>query len=107
MTFSRRCDAGGNSRMGSVQSRVPMGGTERKPFGADDLDVGDADKGEDRAQILLLEVVRLKRHYRSVKPAARRGDDHALAAGQSDRSVCRVAEGFASDCDAVDPRLEL
>jgi hypothetical protein len=29
--------------MGSVQSRVPIGGTERKPFGADDFDVGDAD----------------------------------------------------------------
>src|ERR1700730_2383056 len=102
-----RGDAGGNGRMGSVQCRFPMRGAERKPFGADDFDVADADEGEDRAQILLLEVVRLERHSRCVKPAARRGHDHALAAGQPDWPVRRVAEGLAGNRDAVDPCLEL
>src|ERR1700732_2513287 len=102
-----RGDAGGNGRMGSVQCRFPMRGAERKPFGADDFDVGDADEGEDRAQILLLEVVRLERHPRRVKTTARRGNDHALPAGQPDRPVRRVAEGLAGNRDAVDPCLEL
>jgi hypothetical protein len=93
--------------MGSVQCRFPMRGAERKPFGADDFDVADAEEGEDRAQILLLEVARLERHSRCVKTAARRGDDHVLAAGQPDWPVRRVAEGFAGDRDAVDPCLEL
>jgi hypothetical protein len=35
---------------GSVQRRFPMCGAERKPFGADDFDVADAEEGEDRAQ---------------------------------------------------------
>src|ERR1700730_11905249 len=77
-----RGDAGGYGRMGSGQWRFPLCGGERKPFGADDFDVADAEEGEDRAQILLLEVVRLERHSRCVKTAARRGDDHVLAAGQ-------------------------
>src|SRR5580704_6744132 len=93
--------------MGSVQRRFPMRGAERQPFGADDFDVADADEGEDRAQILLLEVVRLERHSRCVKPAARRGNDHALAAGQPDWPGRRVAEGLAGNRDAVDPCLEL
>src|ERR1700732_4231683 len=102
-----RGDAGGNGRMGSVQCRFPMRGAERKPFGADDFDVGDADEGEDRAQILLLEVVRLERHPRRVKTTARRANDHAIPAGQPDRPVRRVAEGLAGNRDAVDPCLEL
>ena len=65
--------------MSGVQRRFPMRRTECKPFGADDFDVADADEGEDRAQVFLLEVVRLERHARRVKTAARRGDDHVLA----------------------------
>src|SRR3984893_7409200 len=102
-----RGDAGGNGRMGSVQCRFPMRGAERKPFGADDFDVADAEEGEDRAQILLLEVVRLERHSRCVKTTARRGNDHALSSGQPDRPVRRIAEGLAGNRDAVDPCLEL
>src|SRR6516162_7599469 len=90
-----------------VQHRFPMYGAECKPFGADDFDVADAEEGEDRAQILLLEVVSLERHSRCVKTAARRGDDHTLTAGQPDWPVRSVAEGFAGDRDAVDPCLEL
>src|SRR4029077_8458399 len=107
LTSFCRCNGGWNGRMGSVQRRFPMRGAERQPLGADDFDVADADEGEDRAQILLLEVVRLERHSRCVKPAARRGDDHVLAAVQPDWPVRRVAEGFAGDRDAVDPCLEL
>src|ERR1700739_4338541 len=73
-----------------------MRGAERKPFGADDFDVADAEEGEDRAQILLLEVVRLERHSRCVKTAAQRGNDHMLAAGQAGRPVRRVAECLAA-----------
>jgi hypothetical protein len=40
--------------MGSVQRRFPMRGAERQPFGADDVDVADANEGEDCAYILLL-----------------------------------------------------
>src|SRR6202035_3897670 len=93
--------------MGSVQCRLPMRGAERKPFSADDFDVADAEEGEDRAQILLLEVVSLEWHSRRVKPAARRGHDHTLAASQPDWPVRRVAEGLAGNRDAVDPRFEL
>ena len=57
--------------MGSVQRRFPMCGAERKPFGADDFDVADAEEGEDRAQILFPEVVSLEWHSRCVKAAAR------------------------------------
>jgi hypothetical protein len=57
--------------MGIVQRRFPMCGAERKPFGADDFDVADAEEGKDRAHILLLEVVSLEPHSRCVKPAAR------------------------------------
>ena len=56
--------------MGSVQRRFPMCGAERKSFGADDFDVADAEEGEDRAQILFLEVVSLEWHSRCVKTAA-------------------------------------
>jgi hypothetical protein len=93
--------------MGGVQRRFPMRGAEGKSFGADDFDVADADEGEDRAQILFLEIVRLERHSWCVKTAARRGDDHMLAAGQADRPCRRVAEGFPGDRDAIDPSLEL
>src|SRR5260370_28135115 len=93
--------------MGSVQCRLPMGGAERQPFGADDFDVADAEEGEDRAQILLLEVVSFERHSRCVKTTARRGNDHMLSSGQPDWPVRRVAEGLAGNRDAVDPCLEL
>src|SRR6201997_3906854 len=107
MTGSCRCNGGRNGRMRSVQRRFPMHGAERKPFGADDFDVADAEEGEDRAQVFLLEVVSLERHSRCVKPAARGGHDHTLTAGQPDWAVRRVAEGFAGNRDAVDPCLEL
>ena len=38
--------------MGGFQRHLPLRGAERKPFGTDDFDVGNADEGEDRAQIL-------------------------------------------------------
>jgi hypothetical protein len=57
--------------MGSVRRRFPMRGAERKPFGADDFDVADAEEGEDRAQIFLLEVVSLEWHSRCVKSPPR------------------------------------
>jgi hypothetical protein len=71
MTGFCRCDGRGNGRKGGVQRRFPVGRAERKPFGSDDFHVTDAEEGEDRAQILLLEVVSLERHSRRVKPAAR------------------------------------
>src|ERR1700741_499719 len=104
MTGSCRCNGGWNGLMGSVQCRFPMRGGECKPFGADYFGVAYAEEGQDRAQILLLKVVRLERHSRCVKTAARRGDDHELAAGEPDWPVRR---GFAGDRDAVDPCLEL
>ena len=58
MTSFCCCGGGGNGRAGGVQRRFPMRGAERKPLGADNLDVADADEGKDRAQILFLEIVR-------------------------------------------------
>ena len=43
----------------------------------------------------------------AIKAAARRGDDHRLAAGQALGPIFAIGKGLALDGDAVDPGLEL
>src|SRR5580658_10098721 len=82
-------------------------GPDLQTFGDDDLQIGDAEKAEDAAQITFHMFEGGRRHARAIKTAARNRDDHALVARQTFGAVGGVAEGLAGDRDAVDPGLEL
>ena len=61
---------------------------------ADAVDILDADKAEDRAQIRFLEGIGLLQRSRRVEEAAaRRGDDHPLAARKPFRAGFRLTKG--------------
>ena len=75
-----------------------------QPFGAHEGEVGDADEPKDNLQIRL---GMLKRRVLRIHPAARDGDDHALAMHQAFRTGRAVPEGLAGDDHAIDPGLQL
>src|SRR5581483_8768723 len=81
-------------------------GAHAYAFGTDELDVGDADEAEHRAQVVLLEIQPSGRAA-AVYAAAAGGHDDALAGRQALRAVLGVAEGLAGDHHAIDPGLEL
>src|SRR5258708_9365098 len=60
--FQRACNLlcrVGRRAQARVDRFLPLLGTDRNAFGTDELDIADADEGEDRAQIRFLEVVGL------------------------------------------------
>lgn len=77
-----------------------------RALGADDLDIGYAEKAEQLTQIRFLEIGRRAWCAGAVETTARRRDDHALVAGQFFGSIRAVAERLGGDRDAVDPRLQ-
>ena len=78
---------------------------ERHPLDAYDLDVGDADETEYRAQVGLLEIERLHRAL-GINPAARE-DEHSLLSGhQALRALLGISQRTPGPDDVIDPRLE-
>src|SRR6185369_16023800 len=72
-----------------------------------ELDIGNAEKSQYAAQVVLLEVQRRCRRSCAIDAAARRNDDDLFALGQPFWSFFRVAKRLALDGNAVDPGLEL
>lgn len=79
-----------------------MIGGDIDTFGANDVDLGDAEQGENRAQIGLDEI-----GFRPMEAATCIGDNHPPAPGKALRpSVRGVTEGFARNHDGINPGLE-
>ena len=75
-------------------------GAEVQAFGADNLDIRDAEEAEHGAQVAFL-VVHHGRGAGAIMAAAGGDDDHLLALGKAFRAFGGIAERFAGDGDSA------